>query len=307
MCAPLLVIFGFYFYSNFNAKVNNESQLAVVLETKSPRASTSGIKSIRNPFENISVTAKAAIVKDINSGEIIYSKNPDAPLPLASINKIMTALVASTNTDPNQQVVIDQWALMKDGEDFFSLGERFKLKDLLEFTLVKSSNDGAAAIASAVQISHPGTNFIQQMNQLATNIGMTNTYFLNETGLDQNLTTAGSFGSSRDVATMMEFAIKNYPEILEATKEISISKRSENGIIHEATNTNDIIPELNNLIASKTGFTDLAGGNLAVIVDPALNKPVVIVVLGSTFEGRFNDVLKLANSLQEYFNYQDNN
>jgi len=302
MSIPLMVVFGLYAHS----RINNSSEIIVAndLNTNTPRENFNTIEAIKNPYSNISIRAKSAIVKDLNTGEIIYSKSPDSPMPLASINKVMTALVATIESNSDQDVFISQMALMTEGEDFLRLGERFSLKDLLEFMLVKSSNDGAAAIAQAFEFNSPGVSFVGKMNEIANKIGMNNTYFLNETGLDENLVTAGSFGTSRDVATMMEFALKNYPEILYSTKEIDIKTRSKNGIQHQATNTNGIISELGNMVASKTGFTDLAGGNLAVIVDPALNKPVAIVVLGSTFEGRFDDVLKLSNSLEEYFNYK---
>jgi D-alanyl-D-alanine carboxypeptidase len=301
MAIPLAVVFGLYTHSRINSAGNDTPKIS--LNTNVPREIANSIEVIKNPYRNISITAKSAIVKDLNTGEIIYSKNPDAAMPLASINKVMTALVATIESNPDQDIFISQAALMTEGEDFLRFGERFSLKDLMEFMLVKSSNDGAAAIAQAVEFNSPGVSFVARMNQIANKIGMNNTYFLNVTGLDQNLTTAGSFGTSRDVAKMMEFTIKNYPEILSPTKEIHVTTESKNGISHNATNTNEIISELGNMIASKTGFTDLAGGNLAVIVDPSLNKPVIIVVLGSTFDGRFDDVLKLSNSLEEYFNY----
>jgi D-alanyl-D-alanine carboxypeptidase (penicillin-binding protein 5/6) len=301
---PIVVIFGLYFYSETSQK---QITTTTPLETKEQASNSRAIKTISNPFDDINLTAKSAIVVDINSGDVLYSKNPDIPLPLASINKVMTALVAYLESDPNQRVVIDHWALMKDGEDFFVPGENFNLKELVDFMLVKSSNDGAAAIASAINVSNGDTLFVQKMNQTANEIGMKNTFFLNETGLDQDPTTAGSFGTSRDIATLFEFVLKNYPDILKPTKELNVTAVSNIGIAHNATNTNIAIPEIDNLIASKTGFTDLAGGNLAVIVDPALNRPVAIVVLGSTFDGRFDDVIKLSDSLVEYFEYKDNN
>jgi D-alanyl-D-alanine carboxypeptidase (penicillin-binding protein 5/6) len=266
LCIPILVVFGIYFYSTTQ---DNSGLKKVTLMTQSEEVSSQKIDSIYDPFLNIQITAKSAIVKDINSGEILYQKSPNIPLPLASLNKIMTSLVAYLEADPNQQVVIDHWALMKDGEDFFTVGESFSLKELMDFVLVKSSNDGAAAIASAINQKNQNNSFVQEMNQIANQIGMYNTFFLNETGLDQNLTTAGSFGTSNDIATLMEFILKNYPEIMEHTKEMSFEIKSKNGILHKAENTNNIIPELQNLVASKTGFTDLAGGDHIVYIRDA--------------------------------------
>jgi D-alanyl-D-alanine carboxypeptidase len=84
-----------------------------------------------------------------------------------------------------------------------------------------------------------------------------------------------------------------------------ISIKSSNGFYHKIENTNTIVGELPNILASKTGFTDLAGGNLAVIIDPSLNRPILIVVLGSTKEGRFQDVSNLAQKTIEYLSYKN--
>ncbi len=71
------------------------------------------------------------------------------------------------------------------------------------------------------------------------------------------------------------------------------------GEYHDAINTNDIVSRIPNLIGSKTGYTDLAGGNLTVAFDAGFDRPIIITVLGSSREERFTDVLKLVNAVQE--------
>jgi len=251
------------------------------------------------------IQAKSAIVTDLNTGEIIYSKDSETPRPLASITKVMTALVAYESTeDLNKSVYITYEALNTEGESFLSLGEKFKLKELIDFTLISSSNDGAAAILNAIQNENENFDFVNQMNITANKIGMKNTHFVNETGLDNDLTSASAFGSASDINILMSYVLKNHPEIFERTSNIKYKEYSESGILHDIENTNNAIPNLQNIIASKTGYTDIAGGNLAIIVDPGLNRPISIVVLGSTLHGRFNDVLKLSDGLGQYFNYE---
>jgi D-alanyl-D-alanine carboxypeptidase len=93
----------------------------------------------------------------------------------------------------------------------------------------------------------------------------------------------------------VSYIISNYPDLLESTKNLEKNISSKN-FVHKAVNTNEIVNKIPNIIASKTGFTDKAGGNLLVVFDAGVNRPISIIVLGSTINGRFEDVLKLASS-----------
>ncbi|HRY30945.1 MAG TPA: hypothetical protein P5328_00940 [Candidatus Paceibacterota bacterium] len=256
-------------------------------------------------FGNVEIEARAAIVKDINAGEILFGKNENLPLALASLTKVLTALTFEVNA-AEEIINITYDDLKEEGNSLLYPGERFYKKDLIDFTLITSSNDASAALAantlsgSTKELSSPREAFVDEMNRLAKLIGMKSSNFSNETGLDKSPTSAGAYGSASDIATLFEYILKNYPEILEATGKSITTIRSVNGIVHQATNTNEIIDKLPNAIASKTGFTDIAGGNLAVVIDPGLNRPIIIVVLGSTEEGRFADVEKLAQKTEEY-------
>lgn len=299
LCTPPLVLFGIYFYSNSSkATLPAEAiqQPATVIESTNTY--------IPNPFDKVDIKAKAVLVKDLNTGEIIHSKNKDQRLALASVSKIMTALTAYKHSENlDKFVYITPSSLMIEGNTFLTLGEKFVLRELIDFMLISSSNHAAVAVAENIE-NYYSIDFIYEMNVLAEEIGMSDSHFLNVTGLDEGVNKAGSFGTALDVGKMFEYALKNYPEIFEITRETEFSKLSASGILHSVNNTNDIVSDLNNLIASKTGFTDLAGGNLGVIVDPGLNNPILIVVLGSTREGRFDDVLTLTQTLEQYFDYQ---
>lgn len=260
-----------------------------------------------DPFENISIAGQSAIVLDVKTGKVLYEKNSDVVRPLASITKIMTAVTA-LDLLPNYTVItINKEFLKEEGDSGFYRDEKWKLRDLLDYSLVTSSNDGAAAIASAAGAVESGTTdinigreeFITKMNAKAQSIGIPNARFLNETGLDLPDGQSGGYASARDVAKLFSYALSKRPEIFEATRYKNTSVTSLDKIAHKATNTNESIDDLPGVIGSKTGYTALAGGNLAIIFDPGLARPVVIVVLDSTTEGRFSDVTLLAQKTLE--------
>lgn len=252
-------------------------------------------------FKDISLEARAAYVYDVNTKKILYQKNDDIPLPLASITKAMTALVAEEANQNDLTVTIDQTALATDGESGLYEGERWNLKKLLSFMLISSSNDGAAAVAIALG-NNQIRNFVDLMNNKSKELGLNTLNFTNPTGLDVDTTNeVGGYGSAKDVASLFEYAIKNHPDLLNATTYSSKSFSSDS-FSHLAKNTNTAILDIPNSLASKTGYTMKAGGNLALVFDRGLNEPVIMVVLGSSYDGRFTDIENLASSTLKTYN-----
>lgn len=250
-------------------------------------------------FEEVSITAEAAYVWDVKNQRALYNKNAGKQLPLASLTKLMTALVAYEHLDREDRIPITRGALLQEGDSNLKSGETFALQDLANFTLITSSNDGAYALAAAAGAAlAAGRNnstgaFVDAMNAKAEEIGLSQSYFTNPTGLDVNGVKSGSYGSARDMAFLMEYLTLKHPEILERTKEAASTIRNEDGTTFRAVNTNEITAHIPGLIGSKTGFTGLAGGNLVIAYDAGLNRPIVIAVLGSTRDGRFSDVTTL--------------
>lgn len=259
-------------------------------------------------FENVNIKAKSAVVYDLAENRVLYSKNPGVQLPLASITKLMTALVATELLPKNSNITVKSEFLREEGDSGLLANESWNLKELLDFSLVTSSNDGARSVASvigAVKLNSKDydlgrKDFIEKMNKRAKELGLQQTFFVNETGLDVG-SVSGGYGSANDVISLVKYMVKNQPEILEATKFTRLSIDS-NDKKHTAKNTNDIINDIPGIFASKTGYTDMAGGNLVVAFDPSLGKPIVITVLGSTQEGRFIDVETLVQTTLEYLN-----
>lgn len=255
--------------------------------------------------EDIKIDAKAAFVWDVNEQRALYNKDADAQLPLASLTKLMTALVAYETLGNDARVPIHLDAILQDGESGFLDGETFTAADLSNYTLVSSSNDGAFALAASAgsaldRENGSSTTFVEAMNIRAEELGLLKTYYTNPTGLDTNVTESGSYGSARDMAFLMEYLIAHHPEILEGT-----TKENATLGAHTATNTNEALPIIPGLIGSKTGFTDLAGGNLLIAFDAGLNRPIIVSVLGSSREGRFKDVTTLVKYAQDLVTLED--
>lgn len=270
---------------------------AVVSATNTPQM------VVKNPFENIELYATSAYVWDINARQKLYSINGDASLPLASVTKIMTALVATESFPSQTKITITPFDMLVEGDTGLNVGETWTLDKLVQFSLVASSNDGASAIAATLGgfMNAPTstdwvlnkTRFVEKMNEKARAIRLTQTTFQNESGLDGEGGVSGAYGSARDMAMLFEYVFRKHPEIFSATAYPELELRSEDNIMHRVANTNQDVTHIPGIIGSKTGYTDLAGGNLVIIVDIGIDHPVVIAVLGSTRDGRFSDILQL--------------
>ena len=242
-----------------------------------------------------SIEAKSFYVYDILDKKPVFLKNEHTKLPLASITKLMSGLVILDIMPDPTIVTISSNDIALEGDSGLIVGEKWKLKDLLDFSLMESSNDGMHAIASTLNYYQAVNNkdTVKIMNEKAINLGLKDTIFVNETGLDIDDNMAGAYSSAHDVSLLLEKIIRDNSSLISSTNKQNQDFISESNIKHTAFNTNVSVNELSGLIASKTGFTNLAGGNLAVVFDAGFMHPMVIVVLGSSQEGRFYDVIKL--------------
>ena len=287
-------IFGIYAYLGIMLLV---IVFSVALGQSTPPTEAKAVTVHTIPSDKISLEAKAAILYDINAGTIIYAKNEEAQLPIASLTKLMTALTAATSSENGSTLAISKAALGEEGDTGLRPSEHWRISDLISLTLVASSNDGAAAIADALG---PREAFVARMNETAHALGLTQTYFLNPTGLDVNAELSGGYSSAHDVARLLNYLIANKPELIEKTKQETFTTTSLDGFTHTVTNTNKELAAGESIFASKTGFTDLAGGNLAVAFDVGPARPMIAVVLGSSEKGRFQDIDTLIHAGLSY-------
>ncbi len=262
------------------------------------------------PFPEVKIRAKSAYVYDVRNEVVLYAKNPEDRMPLASLTKVMSALVARELSPDYGTVTITPEALALEGDSGLLVGEVWNIKDLLDFSLVTSSNDGIRAIALALGARESANataeeilnDFVLHMNNKATELGLKNTYYWNETGLDESEVKGGAYGTAKDMAALMEYLVVYEPEILEATRNSTIVLTSMDHFNHVARNTNELAGVIPGLRASKTGFTSTAGGNLALVFDPELGRPIIVSILGSTEQGRFEDARVLIDAVIKNIN-----
>jgi len=253
-------------------------------------------------FQNINLQAGSAYVLDIKNNKVLFEKDANNVRPLASLTKLMTAFTADQTMSPTSTITISKEALAETGDNGLRAGEQWDLKTLLNFTLLTSSNDGAAAIAESA-----AAPFISEMNTEAAFMDLSTLRFKNPTGLDitgadgKTLVDSGGWGSAKDVAGLAAAIFHADAPLVEITRYPSYTFKSLNGIVHRVTNTDTVLGKIPGVLMSKTGYTDLAGGNLVVTFDEEIGHPIVIVVLGSTYDGRFSDMVALASSTRAYF------
>lgn len=251
----------------------------------------------KNPFDSVALSAKAAYVYDAKTKKQLFAKNEYEVLPLASVTKIMTAATALSIVPETTYVTIDAAATRVEGNSGLTVGERWLLRDLLKFTLIESSNGGAIAVASTVggilatttvSEEQNRSRFVKEMNKRASAIGLGSTRFFNESGLDIDAMRAGAYSTAKEAARMLAYGLEKFPSIFTETRWSNLTLAGD-AKTHNAKNTNKETDNFPLLIASKTGYTDLAGGNLVIAFDAGFSHPIIISVLGSTIGGRFSD------------------
>jgi serine-type D-Ala-D-Ala carboxypeptidase (penicillin-binding protein 5/6) len=241
-------------------------------------------------------TAQAAIVVDARDGTVMFAKRPDAERSIASTTKLMTALLALEQADPDDVYTAPAYhAAPAESRINLREGERMKVQDLLEALLLESAND--AAVDLAENISGSRDAFVQEMNDRAQEIGLEHTSYANPIGLDE----AGNYSSARDLATLARALLRNrrFARIVDmpsATLESGIRRRV-------VQNRNDLVAAYPWVDGVKTGYTLNAGNVLVGAAARGARARVVSVVLGEPTEAaRDADTLTLLRWGLERFN-----
>ena len=231
------------------------------------------------------LSAKSAIVIDQNSKAILYQKNPNLISPLASITKIMTALIVLDNYKLDQVVTVNN--LNNIGQTMgLEIGEQITVENLLYGLLIQSGNDAAYVLANIYQ---GGKNeFVKAMNDKAKELRLYDTQFQNPAGLDSY----GHYSTVHDIAILSATAMKNstFKKIV-GTKTITVTDINHT-IIHELKTINDLLGKVSGLKGVKTGWTELAGECLVTYIERG-NKKIITVILGS--QDRFGESSQLIN------------
>jgi D-alanyl-D-alanine endopeptidase (penicillin-binding protein 7) len=217
------------------------------------------------------VTAKSFIVAD-NRGQIISEKNADRTQPIASITKLMTAIVVlNANQDLAEELILN----FKHSKIYHTRLPRtlktLSRGELLQLAIVKSDNFAAYTLCA----NYPGgvDRCVAEMNHEALEFGMYSTHFTDPTGLDE-----GNTSNARDLVKLVLVA-SHHPEITDASGKPSVSIKVKKRW-WEFGNTNPLVRKSDNIIVSKTGFINKSGGCLVMLLDTELGQRVIIL-LGS--------------------------
>jgi D-alanyl-D-alanine carboxypeptidase len=237
------------------------------------------------PATNLEVKAGISINE---KGKILYAKNINQQFPIASITKLMTALVVLDQLNPDSAAEVSQNAIDTYGETGNLLpGEKLTVRDLLYIMLVDSSND--AAIALAENVEKNGRNFVELMNKKAKNLHLENSSFADPSGLDPK-----NISTSYDLAVLMNNDLMNpLIEKIISTREIDIPS-ADGKTIHHLINTNELFGKISGMEAGKTGYTEEAGECLIVVIKNKTDGRYFISnILGAGIGMRFIEMEKL--------------
>jgi len=244
-------------------------------------AKTLGVPKAAMP--NVSMKAGALVTHD---GRILWSRDLAEKRSIASITKVMTAVVAMENSQPDDIVTVPKDSVrVGESTSFLRAGERLAMSEILEALLVKSGNDAAVAIAEHVSGSEDA--FVVLMNAKAAELGLTQTRFANAHGLDEK----GQHSSARDLAVLARYAMTK-PEFREIVRKKS-ARIGTGARAEKVENTNLLIGNYQGANGVKTGWTSKAGYS---VIDSAQRGRIELyaVVLGSRGEvARFRDATEL--------------
>ncbi len=260
-------------------------------------------KALENKWHRI--VSKSAVAVDVEKGEILFEKNMEEPTPIASLTKLMTALVfLEQNRNLDDTATITPWDAESSGRSCLRVGETLTLRDLLHASLMSSNN---LATKTLVRVSGlPYDDFIDRMNQKAKRIGLENTHFYEPTGLDEN-----NQSTALDCARLLTFALMDKKiAFITTMKTYAFTSLYKKKIRrHQITNTNSLLFQNGsngtsslNVKGGKTGYNGPSGWCLATLVENKDGTRIAAVILGApTSLTRFRETKSIIkwSSLQQ--------
>lgn len=240
------------------------------------------------------ISAKSAILVDFNTGKVLYSKNENEPLAMASMTKVMSMILIMEKIDDGSLKYDDiveistESSSMGGSQIFLNPGDKYKVIDLLKGVAMASANDAVVALAEKTYGSKE--HFIEAMNKKAESLGLKNTHFVNVHGLDEE----GHYSSAYDMSVMARELLK-HEKILDFTRVYEEYLTKPDGSQIWLVNTNKLVRFYDGVDGLKTGFTQNAGYCLTA-TGKKNNLRLISVVMGEeSIEKRSSDTVKLLN------------
>ena len=241
------------------------------------------------------VDAAAVAIYDLDTGQMLAGKNPYTPLSIASITKLMSALIAGSYLHTNDIATINEEDFELTPNTEIRIDEEWRAMELLEYSLITSSNRGINSIGRTIE-EKTGFSMVDLMNEFARDNALVNTHFVNPTGLDIHSELSGSESSAFDIARTAQIILTTQPKWAQSTTKEKETFYSFGGRSYIAINTNVLLGSIEDtVLLSKTGYTDIAGGALIMVLRMENGSTIGFVVLGSTRNGRFENMKTLIN------------
>ncbi|HHD92343.1 MAG TPA: D-alanyl-D-alanine carboxypeptidase [Candidatus Portnoybacteria bacterium] len=245
------------------------------------------------------ITAKSVLIYDASSKDILYQKNIEKSRPIASLAKLMTAMVVIDNINNlDKKIIVDQESLNKGygriGQ--LEIGEKISIKNLLYELLMVSSNDAAYLLANTVY-QEKYQNFVKLMNQKSRSLGLEKTVFTDPSGYAST-----TVSTAKESLKIFERALQ-YPLIRKIIHTQKYSFATFSGRKkHNIHNSNHLFKKIPTMIGGKTGFTDEAGETFVfAFQEPHHQHIIYISTLGSKIGYRFIDAMRLYNWLEKKY------
>lgn len=239
--------------------------------------------------EEPGMKAKAVLIYELEKDKILYQKNIKEILPIASLTKLMTALIVLENMDLEQKITVSEKAINSFGRTGgLKINEEISVKNLLYVMLMESSNDAAAALAENAP------DFVDLMNRKAEEIGLKDTRFTDPSGYDPL-----NVSSAIDLAALVKYSLDK-PLIWDILKTPSIDLQSTDGWInHHLVNTNLLLKKWPEVIGGKTGYTEEAKECIVLLIKISNENYLIAVVLSA--EDRFKEAEKLLDWIKKAY------
>jgi D-alanyl-D-alanine carboxypeptidase (penicillin-binding protein 5/6) len=245
-------------------------------------------KASANDSQLDELTAKSVLVYDLTTNKVLFEKNPDTRLPMASLTKIMTAIISMENKKTNDTYSVTGSDLV--GEDSMGLvaGEKLSLNELLYGLMLPSGNDAAETLAT----NYPNGGreaFIKAMNNKARALGLTNTQFTNPSGLQGD---GKQYTTAYDLLVITRYALKDYPIFREivSTPEYQIEETSTHNA-HYLINETNLLTTYPGVKGVKTGYTPEAGLCLITYLEYDNHKIIAIILNSEDRRGEMKILL----------------
>ena len=303
--AKLAALAGVFVIVSFFLKLAPEEQIKH-LQRRPALAALERIEGHPPP----DVSAEGVLVKRLRTGEVLLAKNETKIFAIASLAKLMTAMLFIERVGASEFVTVssESQSVLESDEKRSKVkaGEALKAEDLLMLLVAESDNDAAYAAAEAailrakpelslVPFAGRVAEFVFLMNDKREALGLRNTHFMNPGGRDNLL----NYSTAEELFLLARQIYHDYPAIWNVSRIIEGDIFSKEGTSYHFENTNELLKEFPAIYGSKTGFTDQAGEALLMLYDLAPRDPIFAVILKS--QDRFGDGRSILRWLEESF------